>query len=299
MSKNKNKTPQQRFGTGLLILFIATVLIVGIYRFTPLVEEFVEPKTETVQGVINAHFIDVGQGDASLVQIPKEDGTYFNMLIDSGEYSEADSLIDYLESSEVEKLDAIVASHPHADHIGAMSEVIEKYEVEDIYMPDVPDELTPTTKSYESMLDAIIEKQVPVTYVEAGDTIETQTDAKVEVLSPNLDMDYDDLNNLSIVMKISLGEQSFLFTGDAEKEAIDLMIESGMNLSADVLKVPHHGSVTSTYEKMLEEINPKVAVISYGEDNSYGHPHDEVMDYLTAFGCEIRETAKEGNIIIN
>ncbi len=293
-----NKNPNKKVTTPIFVLFILTILVVTVSRFTPLLEYF-EIAPALKNGVINAHFFDVGQGDSSLVQIPKEDGTYYNMLIDSGEYSQADTLLESLEDCGVKKLDAIVASHPHADHIGAMALVIENYEVENFYMSDIPDELLPTTKSYESMLDALIEFDVPVTYLKSGDGIDTGTSARVEILSPFSEEEYEDLNDYSIVMKISLLEQSFLFTGDAEKFAIDLMIENGMNLSAKVLKLPHHGSTTSTYEEMLEAINPETAIISYGKDNSYGHPHDEVVIYLEDFGCEIKETAKEGNILIN
>ncbi len=297
MGKSK-KTTNKSATMPIFILFILTVIVVGAYRFMPLFEQL-QSGPELKQGAINAHFLDVGQGDAALVQIPNEDGTYFNLLIDSGEYSQADTLLESLDGIGVEKLDAIVASHPHADHIGAMATVIENYDVENFYTSDIPDSLLPTTKSYETMLDALIEFNVPVTYLEAGDSIDTGTDARIEILSPFSEEEYEDLNDYSIVMKISLFEQSFLFTGDAERAAIDLMIEKGMNLEAKVLKVPHHGSTTSTYEEMLESIKPEIAVISCGEDNSYGHPHDEVVKYLEDFGCEIKETAKEGNILIN
>ena len=246
---------------------------------------------------MQVHFLDVGQGDSELIRIPMAD-SYFNILIDAGDYSHADAVVAYLENAGVERLDAVVATHPHADHIGAMATVLNRFEIGEFYMPIVAESQTPTTKAYEKMLDVLLEKNIPVTTLFSGAYIDVPVGASAEVFAPQKDFAYEDLNNYSAVIRITYGKTSFLFTGDAEKESEEWMLSQNFDLSAQVLKVGHHGSSSSTTQAFLNAVAPQYAVISCETGNSYGHPHKETITALQTFGCEILRTDQMQTIII-
>ena len=215
------------------------------------------------------YFLDVGQGDSILIRA----GDYA-MLIDAGVRGAGDAIEADLEALGVDALDAVVATHPHADHIGAMDQILEDYEVGTFYMPVLPDDQTPTTATYERMLDVLLEKQVPVERVTAGMEIPAPADMKFEVLSPRTSDAWNEVNDYSAVLRFTCGEVSFLLTGDAEVPAEALLVEENAPLSAAVLKCGHHGSASASSMPFLRAVNPEIAVISCGADNGYGHPHD-------------------------
>ena len=244
------------------------------------------------------HFIDVGQGDCSLVMYKDS-----AMLIDCGEAEEADTVISYLKKQGVEKLDYVVATHPHSDHMGAMSEIITGFEIGKVIAPRVKDELTPTSKVYSNFLQALKSKGLKLTAAKPqteyflGEIYDDEeVPPKFEILAP-LD-DYDDLNNYSVVLRLTYGPTSYLFTGDAEKTAESDILQAGENVDADVLKVGHHGSSTSTGEKFLEAVSPDICVIQCGAGNSYGHPHAETIEAIENIGAEWYSNDRNGNIII-
>lgn len=251
----------------------------------------------TAGGPMEVHFLDVGQGDSELIRIPTADG-YFDMLIDTGEYQHADGLVAYLKSQNITKLDAVVATHPHADHIGSMATVIRSFDIGDFYMPRLPEDQTPTTKSYETMLDALLEKNVSVHEIYKDSYVDAPVGTVIEVAAPEKDAVHKEINNYSAVMRLTYGSTSFLFTGDAEAESEDSMLTGGKNLQAQVLKCGHHGSHSSTTEEFLQAVSPQYAVISCGADNSYGHPHKETLAALQDFGCEILRTDTMGTIVM-
>ena len=235
---------------------------------------------------LRVHFIDVGQGDAILIQFPSGQ----NMLIDAGE--DENIVASYIASQGIIRLDHVIATHPHADHIGGMAKVIKSFEIAKIYMPRT----THTTRTYENLLLAIKDKGLKITTAKAGLDIDVGDGIEAKLVAPNSDS-YQNLNDYSAVLRLVYGNTSFIFTGDTESVSELEMINSGYSLKSDVLKVGHHGSSTSTTPAFLNAVSPKYAVISCGKDNSYGHPHQEVITRLNNTGVIIYRTDESGTII--
>lgn len=242
------------------------------------------------------YFLDVGQGDSALLRIPNGEKPYY-MLIDTGEYAYADGLTETLQSLGVEKIDALVCSHQHTDHMGCMARIVERFDIGGLYLPYLPAESVPTTSAYEALLTAVDETDTPVYALCRGAAIAVPESVEVSVLAPEEDAAWDDLNNFSAVIRLQYGDTAFLFTGDAETESENIILDNGDLLSADVLKCGHHGSKTSSSEKFLSAVFPDYAIISCGIDNSYGHPHEETLQKLQDLGAEIIETDEDGTIL--
>lgn len=255
---------------------------------------------ESVGSELEVYFFDVGQGDCELVRIPDGDGVY-NVLIDTGEYEYADGLTAALQGLGVEKIDRLICSHPHADHMGCMAKIVQRFEIGAVHMPFVADDMVPTTSAYEALLDAMLEKNLTAEQLCAGVEISCPSGVVLEVLAPEADTDTDDLNNYSGVIRLTYGETSFMFTGDAGQESERLITkaaeEQGRSLSATVLKCGHHGSKTSSSESFLKAVSPLYAVISCGKDNSYGHPHQITLDKLNGLGVQIYRTDENGTVM--
>lgn len=241
---------------------------------------------ETVNGDLKVHFIDVGQGDSELIQQGDK-----NMLIDTGTNASTNALIEYLEKQNISKIDYLVLTHPHEDHIGGADAVIREFNIGTVYMPKV----TANTKTFEDVVTAMNNKGLKATTPNPGDTFNLG-EAQCEVLSP-INTNTEDLNTYSIVLKLTFGSNKFMFTGDAQASNEEDMINKGYDLSADVLKVGHHGSHTSTSQQFLDKINPKYAVISCGKGNDYGHPHKETMEKLQAKNIPVYRTDENGTIV--
>ncbi|OOM14428.1 hydroxyacylglutathione hydrolase [Clostridium saccharobutylicum] len=230
------------------------------------------------------HYIDVGQGDSELIQIGDK-----NILIDAGTSDK--KTLDYLKKINITKLDYVIATHPHEDHIGSMDDVINYCTIGTFYAPKV----TTTTKTYENMIDALKKKNLKITVPKVGEQINIDN-ATLTFLAPN-STKYDDLNNYSIVVKVKYGNNSFLFTGDAEALSEGEILQKQLDIQADVLKVGHHGSSSSTSQDFLNKVNPKYAVISCAKGNDYGHPHKETLDKLKDKNIGIFRTDLSGTII--
>lgn len=241
----------------------------------------------TPLGPLKVHYIDVGQGDSELIQTPDNK----TMLIDTGTNASATSLINYLKSRDVRRIDYLVLTHPHEDHIGGADAVIKGFNVINIYMPKV----TAATKTFEDVVDAIRAKGLKASQPAPGTSFALGT-ANCKILGP-IDSDPDNLNTYSIVLKLTYGKNSFLFTGDAQASNEEDMIDAGYDLTANVLKVGHHGSNTSTSQDFLKAVNPKYAVISCAIGNDYGHPHQETMDKLAAKSIPVYRTDECGTIV--
>jgi competence protein ComEC len=242
-------------------------------------------------GVMEVNFIDVGQGSSALIT----DGE-FAVLIDGGEAEFSETVIDFIKAKNIKKLDYVFATHPHSDHIGGLPEVIDEFAVDEIIMPKIPDEDIPTTKIYENFLDAADRNDTVLTETKAGD-IFSAGQMNFTVLSPEDGESYSDLNDYSTVLMLSYGDTRWLFTGDAEKPVEKALVESGANLSADVLAVGHHGSSNSSTADFLAEVSPQIAVISCGKGNDYGHPTDEALSRLGEYTDRIFRTDISGTII--
>lgn len=257
-----------------------------------IVSSFVGLKNNGLTGDADArvHFVDVGQGDCTLIELPGNKV----MLIDAGENGHESDVLNYLDRCGITKIDYLVATHPHSDHIGGIEEVVENYEIGEIYMPKIAS----TSWTYENMLDAIDKKGIYINSAYTGKTIFEYDGVKADILSPEKNYQTDNLNNSSVVVRLICGKRVFLFTGDAEK-VIEKNILEYRNLLCDVLKVGHHGSASSSSEEFILETKPQYAVISCGEGNEYGHPHRETLELLDEIKAEVLRTDKLGTIVIS
>lgn len=234
---------------------------------------------------LEVHFIDVGQADSILIKTGSN-----SMLIDAGNNDDSNLVVDYIKSQGISNLDYVIGTHPHEDHIGGLDVVIDSFKISKVLMPKQKS----TTKTFEDVLTSIQNKGLKVTTPKVGDTYNLG-EAKWTILAPNQEQ-YNETNNSSIVIKLEYGNNSFVFTGDAEEISELEMLQTG-NLKSDVLKLGHHGSSSSTSDNFFDEVNPKYAVISVGLDNSYGHPHKEVIDMLNNKNIDILRTDELGTII--
>ncbi len=272
------------FMTFILFTLISS-LIFGCTDFDHDPENAIHTEGES----LSVHFIDVGQGDCTLFVTPKGK----TILIDAGEKSASDMIINYIRGQGIHKIDVIIATHPHADHIGGMEDVIRAFDIGQIYMPRVMH----TTQTFENLLLAIQEKGLKVKTAKAGVAFDIDPDIEAVMLAPNSE-EYENLNDYSAVLKVTHGKNSFLITGDVEETSEKEMLASGYDLSADVLKVAHHGSSSSTTDEFLDAVNPDHAVILLGKDNDYGHPHRETIEKLRERGIPIYRTDELGNIVL-
>lgn len=235
------------------------------------------------------HVIDVGNADSILITDHKN-----ALLIDAGERGDGDTVREYLKDQGIEKLDYVIATHFHEDHIGGMTDVIDGVAIGEFLLAYMPEEATPTTNVYADMLEALLDKQVPVRDVRAGDRFMVG-EASLEILGPVGES--DDMNNQSVVCRVTCGGTRFLLTGDAEIPAENQLLVSGQDLSADVLKLGHHGSNTASSEAFLRAVAPRYSVMTCGSGNSYGHPHKEVLSLIKKLGIENYRCDKQGHIV--
>ena len=236
------------------------------------------------------HFIDVGQGDAALLLSGGQ-----AVLIDAGTAESASALVRYLEERGVRSLYAVIASHPHSDHIGGMAAVLSAFPAEHFYMgPE-----TQNTAAYEDMLDALEAQGVQPAIPADGDTLRLDSGATVTFLGPADDVSAENMNDRSLIALFSTGAEQVLFMGDAEAAAEQSLLVHHPELTCDILKVGHHGAATSSTPAFLSAIQPSVAVISCGVDNDYGHPSDQTLQNLSLAGVDdIRITAEESTVVL-
>lgn len=242
---------------------------------------------------LKMHVIDVGQGDSILMQCGA-----CNVLIDCGENGMGDTVLDYLHRAGVSHLDWIIGTHPHSDHIGGMDTVIksEDITIDHVMMPQTSKDMTPTTMTYTEVLAAIKKKKLKITRPVPGTEYDLDG-VTMMVLSPGKNAKYDDLNDYSIVLRFTYRDVSVLTGGDASKNIERQIISLDYDLRADIYKVSHHGGRDGNSQAYLDEINPRYAVISVGEDNKYGHPKSEVLKRLKKMNCEVYRTDLDGTVI--
>lgn len=248
------------------------------------VKDNIDPVTQ--EGMLEVHYIDVGQGDATLIKCGEH-----AMLIDAGDYTKGSSVWAYLLKQNVDKLDYVIGTHLDADHIGGMDVVITKFDCGVILVPEYEKD----TRSREELFDAIEAKNYHNTLPKVGDSYQLG-DAVFTILAPEKEF-YEKENNYSIGIRLVYGQNSFLFVGDAQEESEEEMLRSGLELKADVLMVGHHGSSSSTSEEFLHTASPMYAVISCGEGNDYGHPHATVLNLLRREGVRVFRTDEQGSIV--
>ena len=305
LSAAQKKALLKRLRIGLASVFLVFCLVISsfggngivptwdaIYRWAGIAST---PKSVPPEaGDTQVHFINVGQGDAVLIQ----QGDHF-ALIDAGPNEAKEGLLMYLRQKEIEQIDLMVMTHPDGDHIGAMDDVIAEFPVQELWIPNFSKAVRPTGGCYQEILDCAdawgTEVVVPAekTKFPLGDgTITLISDGVVE---PGKEQEY---NNLSLCTMFQMGDFSFLDTGDAEAEAEEKMLMNGYPLQADVFKAGHHGSNSSNTIEFLQAVRPQVVVASCGWNNLYGHPHSVAMQNFDTVGAEFYETDLYGHIIV-
>lgn len=271
-------------------LILALVALIAAFANNLMPRNATESKLvldERAEGVLRVHYIDVGQGDSELIELPNDEV----MLIDAGENDKGELVAEYIKSQGIEKIDYLVGTHPHSDHIGGLDIVINEFDIGKIYMPKAE----ATTATFNDVLDAVENKGLRINTAKAGVSLVSGDDLTVEMLAP-VKTNYASSNNYSAVIKIVYKNSSFLFTGDAERVSEN---DIKSDVSADVLKVGHHGSDTSSSDAFLERVRPNIAVISCGVDNKYGHPHAETLQKLADVNAEVHRTDTDGTVVID
>lgn len=270
----------------LLIAFFIIAFSMLIFKKGDLKTYIPFSSTTSVNGTIEVHYLDVGQGDSILIKCGNE-----AMLIDAGGEGKATFIRNYLLKHNVTSLEYLVLTHPDADHIDAAASLISNMPVAKVLMPDIEND----TQTYNNVMNELHYKSMSPITPSAGDILKVG-EASATVLGPV--KAYDDTNNSSIVIKLVYGSNTFLFTGDCKKEAEEDMVSSyGTLLKSDVYKAGHHGSSTSTSDEFLSAISPSYCVISCGADNPYGHPDSEIINKLQKNNINVFRTDKQGTIV--
>lgn len=249
-------------------------------------------KNDTIMNVeasdLNVHYIDVGQADCICIE---QDGEF--MLIDAGNNDDEKTIKSYLDKLGADTFKYVVGTHPHEDHIGSLDYIINNYNVKNLYMPKV----TSNTRTFENVVKAAKNKNLDFTVPKVGESFDLG-EATCTIVAPN-SKKYENLNNYSIVLKVQFGNNSFLFTGDAESISEKEILDKRLDITADVLKIGHHGSHSSTTKEFLDAVNPKYAIISDGKNNDYGHPHRETLEKLNDKSIKTYRTDESGSIVVS
>ena len=262
-----------------LHLVMAVSVLLGCVLSTPIAAEAANPDQMEV------HFMDVGQGDATLVTCGGH-----AMLIDTGDDTKGTAIQNYLQKQKITKLDYLVLTHPDADHIGGAPVIITKFDISNVFVSNFEKD----NKTYRKLIQSLDDKRIKSLTPKVNSKYTLGT-ASITILAPG--KSYDNPNDASIALLLQNGNRSFLFTGDAGEDAEKDIVKTGLDISADVYKVGHHGSKYSTSEAFFEAVNPFYAVISCGEGNSYGHPHAETLNTLRKNGVMVYRTDEAGTVI--
>lgn len=275
------------------MLLVAVLSLFLTKNFIPIDKVFEESGLRNTQQAsadkMYVSFIDVGQGNCTLLRCGGK-----AILVDSGEVGAAQTVINYIKNLGIDELNCVLVTHPHTDHMGAMTKILYEFKIDDLIMPEIPEEIIPTNKTYEKFLTAVSDNAGNVIAAKPGETY-SYGEMKLEIFAPL--RDYDNLNDMSAVSRISYGNTSVMFTGDATTTVEKDLLKKNINYSATVLNVGHHGSKTSSSEAWLRAVNPKYAVICCGVNNDYGHPHSLITKRLEEFGIEYFETDLLGTIV--
>ena len=283
MTKKKKK---QKLPKGISILLIIIAIFYSLYE-KDIDKTFGLPVTETfkeTENTLDITYLDVGQADSILIQ---NEG--HNMLIDAGNNEDGPLLVQYFKEQNITKFDYLITTHPHEDHIGGMDDIINNFDIEKIYMPDI----TTTTKTFLDVLEAIEKKNMTYDVPNINQNFTLGNTLFQVIYTGN---DKKNLNNSSIILKATFKNTSYLFTGDATSEVEKKILNK--DIQATVLKVGHHGSKYSTTTDFLNKVNPKYAIISVGKNNSYNHPNQVTINKLEKKNIEIHRTDQEGSIFL-
>ncbi|MCH5190792.1 MAG: MBL fold metallo-hydrolase [Oscillospiraceae bacterium] len=243
---------------------------------------------KTSDSEFTVYYLDAGQSDCSIIICNDQ-----VMMIDAGTYDQVENIREALLSLNISTIDYMIITHQHDDHMGGAAAIIQNYDVKNIIMPRLSEVNMVTTYAYEELLTSISDRSVNAIAAEPGYHFNVGT-ADVDIFSPS-EQDKN-INNMSVVLKVVFGNTSFLFQGDAEKKIENALLKTDYDFTADVIKVGHHGSKTSSTAKYIQAVDPKAAIISCGADNSYGHPHSETLETLENADVDIYITSLIGDI---
>ena len=290
MKKRKNNT---KLISGVVIFIIAVLAFAGsrlIKEPETLFEDTgLRNSQQSESNMMYVDFIDVGQGNCTLVHMGDT-----AILVDSGEVGAAQTVISYIKNPGIDELDCVLVTHPHSDHMGAMTKILYEFEIKDLIMPEIPEDIIPTNSTYEKFLTAVSDNAENVIPAEAGMTY-SYGEMNLEILAPL--HGYDNLNDMSAVSRVSFGETSVMFMGDASTAVEKDLLNTGKDFSSDIINIGHHGSKTASSQKWLEAVNPEFAVICCGAGNEYGHPHSVVTERLDNIGIEYYRTDLNGTVV--
>ncbi|HBG6419699.1 TPA: MBL fold metallo-hydrolase [Clostridioides difficile] len=239
------------------------------------------------KSLLSIHMIDVGQGDSILVQTP----TNKNILIDGGDEDSENIIISYLRQKRIKTIDIIITTHPDSDHIGSLDNIIKKFNVNSIYMP----EQSTDSEAYQNLINSCTDKNLSIQHLYKNDVLNIDNNINIYVLSPSYIQEESNLN--SIVFKLTFNDNSFLFMGDAEEENEKEILHSFKLNNINFIKIGHHGSNSSSSLEFIKKISPDIAAISCGYKNQYGHPHREVINNLKQNHVSIYRTDRIGDIV--
>ena len=282
MARRRKRVNPKRTQRILMAFILAVMVFIFITTYDP-----GDLVLGPVDGDIWVHFIDVGQGDSVLVHSAEH-----AVLIDAGPVAATQNVVRHIENLGISVLDYVVATHPHSDHIGGLIGVLDRFEVRELWMPDVLHD----TATFENFLDAVERNNISISTVQAGDLMSAGV-IQMTAVAP-VRSGYPNLNDYSIVLRMVYGITSFLFTGDAEAASENDMVASGRNLQANVLQAGHHGSRTSSTEAFLDAVAPAAVVIQVGAGNQFNHPHPEVLERFAQRGIEVLRTDEWGTITL-
>lgn len=283
---------RRRHVSGIMAALLVVISVIIAVVFSPDLLSTEEPVTEPLgyfDYPMHVSFIDVGQGDCSLYSC-----NGVNILVDGGEREYATDVLNYLDMAGIDKIDCYILSHPHSDHIGCAADIIEEVEVDKIFTTYFSEFNMPTTSCYERLLDVVSEKSIQMIDVISGDSF-TFGEVEIDILAPIYES--DDYNDMSIVFTATYEDITVLYTGDTTSTVEKQMLEKGMDVDADIIKIAHHGSTTSSTAEFIDAVSPSVAVISCGKNNSYGHPHDEIIDLLQSRNIPVNRTDTDGSVV--
>lgn len=280
-SLNHKKSISVKYILGLVLAVTALILFLR----SPILDVFGGAVSES--GEVKVHFIDVGQADCILLQSQEE-----TMLIDAGDNEDAETVIAYLHKLGITKLDYVVATHGHIDHIGSMDAIIENFEIDKFYMPTQIYQ----TQSYQQVLDSVKKKGINIIRPHFKET-KAFGNAEFTFITPDAQEDYADLNDSSIGIRVTDNSHSFLFCGDISREMEKTILKSKVYLQSDVIKVSHHGSGDTSSYAFLKKVDPEYAVISCGQNNDFGHPHKKTLRTLKKLDIQLFRTDEQGTII--
>lgn len=269
----------------IIIFFCITILFIA--QTGCLVSNSTVSKIDSkLKDKLIVHYIDVGQADSILIQVNGK-----NLLIDAGGLESKDKLVSYIKKQGINKLDYVVATHPHEDHIGGMSYTLKNFAIGEFFAP----KKLSNTNVFKNMITSLNGKKIIT--AKAGVKLNLGPDANCEMLSPN-SSDYEDINNYSAAIRLSYKNNNFLFMGDAQKLSEEEIMNSNVDISCDVLKVGHHGSSTSSSKEFLDKALPKIVVISCGRGNQFGHPNKETLTEFKNRKYTIYRTDIDGTIVL-